>query len=85
LGLDLRASFTSWCINNLFVISEQCQADRCDECPKIFDLGNGSEKCGCKHHLNTLDTSATMNESLRRQLDEQDKIETITPNEPHIA
>ena len=66
------------------VISEQCQVDKCNECPAI--LGNG-EKCehGCAGHINTLNTSATMGESLRQQQAEQKKIEPITPNEPHIA
>lgn len=49
-------------------------------------LGNG-EKCehGCAGNINTLNPSATMDESLRRQQHEQDKIETITPIEPHLT
>jgi hypothetical protein len=63
------------------VISEQCQNGRCNECLEI--LGNG-EKCGHRCHVNTLDVSDTMDESLRQQRAEQDKVERITPNEPHI-
>ncbi len=70
------------CINNLLAISEQCQTGRCNECLEILDQG---VKCEHKCHLNTLDVGDTMDQSLKQQQAEQDKIETITPNEPHIA
>jgi hypothetical protein len=64
------------------ILSEQCQNGRCDDCPKI--LANG-ERCehGCKGHINT--APVNLNESLKKQKADQDKIETITPNPPHIA
>jgi hypothetical protein len=64
------------------VIFEQCQAGRSNDCPEI--LGNG-EKCGHKCNLNTADISPIMDESLRQQQAEQEKIEAITPNKSHIA
>jgi hypothetical protein len=63
-------------------ISEQCQTGRCNECLEILDQG---VKCGHKCHLNTLDVSDTMDQSLRQQKADQDKIEPITPDPPHIA
>jgi|GEM_PF-2187566 hypothetical protein len=70
------------CTNHLLVISTQCQSGRCNECLEILDQG---VKCGHRCHLNTADISPTMGESLRQQQAEQEKIETITPNKPHIA
>jgi hypothetical protein len=61
------------------VISTQCQTGRCNECLEILDQG---VKCGHKCHLNTLEVSDTMEQSLKQQ---QEKIGTITPNEPHVA
>lgn len=70
------------CTNNLLVISTQCQTGRCNECLEILDQG---VKCGHRCHLNTLDVSATMDQSLKQPQAEQDEIEPITPNEPHMA
>ena len=64
------------------VITTQCQTGRCNECLEILDQG---VKFGHKCHLNTMDVSDTMEQSLKQQQAEQEKIETITPNEPHIA
>ena len=66
------------------VLSEECRNGRCNECP--IRLGNG-ELCGhgCAGHINTLSTSSTMDQKLREQLAEQDKIDPITPNKPHLA
>jgi hypothetical protein len=63
-------------------ISTQCQSGRCNECLEILDQG---VKCGHKCHLNTLDVSDSMDQSLKQQQAEQEKIETITPNPPHLA
>jgi hypothetical protein len=69
-------------IKRRLAISTQCQTGRCNECLEILDQG---VKCGHKCHLNTLDVSDTMNESLRQQQAEQEKIEAITSNPSHVA
>ncbi len=70
------------CANNLLVISTQCQTGRCNECLEILDQG---VKCGHRCHLNTLGVSDTMDQSLKQQEAEQEKIEKIIPNPPHVA
>lgn len=57
------------------VISTQCQTGRCNECLEILDQG---VKCGHKCHLNTLDVSDTMDQSLKQQQAEQEKIDDHT-------
>jgi hypothetical protein len=64
------------------VISTQCQTGRCNECLEILDQG---VKCGHKCHLNTLDVTDTMDQTLKQQQDDQEEFEPITPNKPHIA
>jgi hypothetical protein len=63
-------------------MSTQCQTGRSNDCPEIL---SNWVKCGHKCHLNTLDVSDTMVESLRQQQSEQEKIETITPDPPHVG
>ncbi len=62
-------------------LSQQCQNGRCNECPEI--LANG-ERCEHAHHINTADTSADMDKSLKQQQADQENEETITLNDPHI-
>jgi hypothetical protein len=62
--------------------SEQCQTGKCNECPGV--LAN-AEQCAHGCHLNTVPVSKEMDERLKEQRAKQDKIEPITPNEPHIA
>ena len=57
--------------DNLMVISTQCQTGRCNECLEILDQG---VKCGHRCHLNTLDVSDTMDQSLKQQQAEQEKL-----------
>ncbi len=57
------------------VISTQCQTGRCNECLEILDQGM---KCGHKCHLNTLDVSDTMDQSLKQKKDEHEKIDDHT-------
>jgi hypothetical protein len=57
------------------VISTQCQTGRCNECLEMLDQG---VKCGHKCHLNTLDVSDTMDQSLKQQQAEQEKIDDHT-------
>jgi hypothetical protein len=64
------------------VISTQCQTGRCNECLEILDQG---VKCEHRCHLNTLNVTDTMDQSLKQQQADQEKIETIIPNMPHIS
>ena len=57
------------------VISTQCQTGRCNDCLEILDQGM---KCGHKCHLNTLDVSDTMDQSLKQKKDEHEKIDDHT-------
>ena len=57
------------------VISTQCQTGRCNECLEILDQG---AKCGHKCHLNTLDVSDTMDQSLKQKQAEHEKIDDHT-------
>jgi hypothetical protein len=66
------------------VISEQCQNGRCRDCPELLDLANGV-KCGHNCHLNTLNIASSMDQALRQQIAEQEEIDPLTPNKPHIA
>ena len=57
------------------VISTQCQIGRCNECLELLDQG---VKCGHKCHLNTLDVSDTMDQSLKQKQAEHEKIDDHT-------
>ena len=74
---------TILCLKKLLVLSEACKNNKCAECTGIINQSDGQVlQCEHEHHLNTLPTTETLNESLQQQTTQHTE-ERIQSDLPH--